>query len=86
MKEEVGIDIEKPVFLGWGQDNDFNHRSGRSAPRLLMFFHVKTSQKINVDPDEAEKHKWVSFDEMKGVENKEGGLTDFLKRNPRLKF
>ncbi len=86
MKEEVGLDIKNPVFLGWGQDHDFNHNSNKNRPRLLMFFHAKTDKEPAINPEESEEHKWVTIDEMKTEENKEGALKDFLKRNPDLKF
>ncbi len=49
-----------------------------------MFFHIKTDKKLTIDPEEAEEYKWVTFDELKNHENKEGALDDFFKRNPNL--
>jgi len=47
-----------------------------------MFFYVKTDKEIKLDPAEAEDSKLVTLDELKKIENKEGGLTDFFNRNP----
>jgi len=84
MQEEVGIKFQNPKFIGWGQDQQFLVSSKRETSRLLMFFHVKTSKTPNLDPAEAEQFKWVTLEEMKKINNKEGGLTDFLNRNPKF--
>ena len=49
-----------------------------------MFFHVKTSQELNLDPDEAEDFKWVTLDELKKIDNKEDALADLFERNKNL--
>jgi ADP-ribose pyrophosphatase YjhB (NUDIX family) len=79
MQEEIGIEIVNPQFLGWGQDADLNHISGKKIPRLLMFFHVKTDKELTINPEEAEDYKWVTIDEMKS-QDKEGALQDFWER------
>lgn len=86
MNEGLGIEIKEPIFLGWGQDSDHNYNRGRKVPRLLMFFHAKTDEGLTIDPTEAEEHKWVTLDEMRSEENKEGGLKDFFERNLDLKL
>lgn len=47
-----------------------------------MFFHVKTNEELVLDPDECEEFQWVTLDELKLIENKEGSLADFFQRNP----
>ena len=86
MEEEVGVKFENPKFLGYGQDHQYHVRDQKETSRLLMFFHVKTDKKLNIDPDEAEEYKWVTFEELKNHENKEGALTDFFNKNPKLKL
>ncbi len=82
MKEETGITFETPKFIGFGQDQQFYVRAQKETSRLIMFFHVKTNQEPKLNPNEAEEYKWVSLDELKKIENKEGALTDFFNRNP----
>ncbi len=84
MKEELGIEIESPKFIGWGQDNQYHFIRKVETSRLLMFFHVKTDKEITIDPGEADDHKWVTLEEMRKEQKKEGGLTDFFERNPDL--
>lgn len=86
MKEETGITFENPRFVGFGQDQQFHVRNQKETSRLIMFFHVKTNQEPKLDPDEAEQYKWVTLDELKKIENKEGALTDLFNRNPKLTF
>ena len=84
MKEETGLSFQNPRFIGFGQDQQFHVRDQKETSRLIMFFHVKTSQEPKLDPDEAEQHKWVTLDELKKIDNKEGALTDLFNRNPKL--
>ena len=86
MEEEAGVIVKNPVFLGYGQDHQFHVRDKRETSRLLMFFHVKINEEVTVDADEAEEFKWVEFEEIKNIENKEGGLTDFFSKNPDKKL
>ncbi len=86
MQEEVGITFYNPKFIGWGQDQQFHVKNQQETSRLLMFFHVTTDEEVRLDPDEAEDSRWVTLDELKVLENKEGALTDLFKRNPHLKF
>ncbi|MCK5582206.1 MAG: NUDIX domain-containing protein [Elusimicrobiales bacterium] len=81
MQEETGITFENPKFVGFGQDQQFHVAGQRETSRLIMFFHVKTNEEPKLDPNEAEDFKWVKFDDLKKIENKEGALTDFFKRN-----
>ncbi len=82
MKEETGIIFENPKFIGFGQDQQFHVLAQKETSRLIMFFYVKTNQEPELDPNEAEEHKWVSLDELKKIDNKEGALIDFFNRNP----
>jgi len=82
MEEETGVTFRSPKFVGWGQDQQFHVAGQRETSRLLMFFHVQLDGELNLDPDEAEDHKWVTIDELKSIENKEGALFDFFQRNP----
>ena len=82
MQEETGITFENLKFIGFGQDQQFHIRDQKETSRLIMFFYVKTNQEPKLDPDEAEQHKWVTLDELKKIDNKEGALTDFFNRNP----
>ena len=86
MQEEVGIKFQNPRFIGWGQDQQFHVRDKKETSRLLMFFHVKTTETPTIDPDEAEEFKWVTLEQMKKIKNKEGALTDFFRKNPNLKL
>lgn len=86
MKEETDIDIKDPVFLGYGQDNQYHVRGQRETSRLIMFFHVRTDSEPKVDPGEAEQHRWVTLDELRGIKDKEGALTDLFSRNPGLEI
>ena len=84
MQEETGITFENLKFIGFGQDQQFHIRDQKETSRLIMFFYVKTNQEPKLDPDEAEQHKWVTLDELKKIDNKEGALTDLFNRNPKL--
>ena len=86
MKEELGMDLENPLFLGYGQDQQIEHRKSQETSRLLMFFLLKTDKEdiVRPDPEEIEKHMWVPLEQIKELEDKEGGLTDFFERNPGL--
>lgn len=86
MKEELGMDLENPVFLGYGQDEQILIRDNKETSRLIMFFLLKTNQDdvTRADPGEIEKHMWVNLDELKELDDKEGALTDFFERNPGL--
>jgi 8-oxo-dGTP diphosphatase len=84
MKEETGLSFQNPRFIGFGQDQQFHVRDQKETSRLIMFFHVKTDQEPKLDPDEAERYKWVTFDELKKIKDKEGAITDLFNRNPKL--
>tara|TARA_Y100000310_G_scaffold345414_1_gene464723 strand:+ start:2928 stop:3188 length:261 start_codon:yes stop_codon:yes gene_type:complete len=84
MKEEIGINIQNPKFLGYGEDNQFHHRKNKKTSRLIMFFHVKINQEPTIDKDEADDFKWVTFDEIKNEQNKESALDDFFEKNPDI--
>ncbi len=86
MMEEAGIEVSDPKFLGYGQDHQYHVRDQRETSRLLMFFHVKADTEPKIDPDEAEQSKWVTLDEIKRLDEKEGALTDFFKRNPGIEL
>jgi 8-oxo-dGTP diphosphatase len=86
MREEIGLEVENPEFLGYGQDNQYHVRDQRETSRVLMFFHVRIDMEPRVDPGEAEQFKWATIEEIKGIENKEGGLTDFFKKNPGMRL
>ncbi len=84
MQEETGVRFENPKFIGFGQDQQFQVACQIETSRLIMFFHVKTDKELNLDPNEAEDSKWVTLDELKKIDNKEGALSDLFKRNPTL--
>lgn len=86
MKEEIGIEINNPQFVGWGQDHQYHVKDNKETSRLIMFFYVKIEDEPIIDENEAEKYKYVSWEELKRQSNKEGALTDFFKRNPELKL
>ncbi|MBD3209495.1 NUDIX hydrolase [Candidatus Woesearchaeota archaeon] len=86
MREELGITITNPSFLGFGQDMQYKHSKGRETCRLLLLFRATTDEELTLDPHEATEHKWVSITEMKNEQEKEGALTDFFKRNPDLQW
>ena len=81
MAEETGVVFKNPKFVGWGQDQQFHVAEQRETSRLRMFFHVRLDGELKIDHDEAEDHKWVTLDELKAIENKEGALFDFFQRN-----
>lgn len=84
MEEETGVKFENPEFVGWGQDQQFKVDDQLETSRLIMFFHVQFDHdhELKLDPAEAEDHKWVTIDELKCIENKEGALFDFFQRYP----
>ncbi|NUJ97166.1 NUDIX hydrolase [Candidatus Gracilibacteria bacterium] len=84
MQEEVGISFENPIFVGFGQDIQLYFIKQKETSRLILYFYVKTNEELIIDSDEAEEYKWVSIEEMKKIENKEGALNDFFKRNPNF--
>ncbi|MFH1432935.1 MAG: NUDIX hydrolase [archaeon] len=84
MAEETGLVFENPRFVGWGQDQQYHVREKKETSRLVMFFHVKTVKQPKLDPDEAEDFRWVTLDELKNIENKEGALRDLFYRNPDM--
>lgn len=84
MKEETGVVFDNPLFVGWGQDQQFHVAMQKETSRLIMFFHVKTNKELQLDPDEAEEFKWVTIPELKSLSNKEGALIDFFQRNPNF--
>ena len=86
IQEEVEIKIKDYKFIGYGQDHQYHIRAQRKCSRLLMFFHTKTDKELKIDPDEAEKTKWVSLEEMKQEKDKEGALTDLFNKNPELEI
>lgn len=86
MNEEVGIKFSDPKFVGWGQDQQFHVAAQLETSRLLMFFHVQTTQEPSLDPTEAEDFKWVTLAELKEIKNKEGALVDFFNRNPKFQI
>ncbi len=81
MREETRITFDNPKFVGFGQDQQFRVAGQRETPRLIMFFHVKTNKEPKLNSDEAEDFKWVTLDDLKKIENKEGALTDLFERN-----
>lgn len=82
MQEETGITFPNPKFLGWWQDSEFHVVKKYKTSRLIMFFHVKTSEEPHLDPEESLDHRWVTLEELKQIKNKEGALADFFQRNP----
>jgi len=84
MQEETGITFKNFKFLGFGQDQQLQVIKQKETSRLIMYYHVKTNREPVLDPDEAEDHRWVTFEELKNIENKEEGLKDLFKRNPNL--
>jgi ADP-ribose pyrophosphatase YjhB (NUDIX family) len=86
MKEETDITFENPKFIGFGQDQQFHIKDKKETSRLIIFFYVKTNKEIKLDPDEAEDFKWVTLDELKKIDNKEGALSDLFKRNKDLRY
>jgi nucleoside triphosphatase len=86
MKEETNIIFKNPKFIGFGQDQQFLIKNKKETSRLIMFFYVKTNEEIKLDPDEAEDFKWVTLDELKKIDNKEGAISDLFERNKNLKF
>ena len=81
MQEETNITFENPKFVGFGQDQQSHVKGQRETSRLIMYYHVKTDQEPKLDPDEAEDFKWVTLDELKNIDNKEGALKDLFERN-----
>lgn len=84
MQEETGETFENPEFVGFGQDRQYHVRGQRETSRLIMFFHVKTDKNIKVCFEESEQQKWVTLEELKKIDNKEGALTDLFRRNQDL--
>ncbi len=82
MEEEIGITVKNPRFLGYGQDNQHHFGKQKDTDRLLMFYHVKIKEEPTIDTSEADEHKWVTLDELKNINDKEGALTEFFEKNP----
>jgi len=82
MEEETGVNFKNPLFIGWGQDQQFHVAGQKETSRLIMFFHVTTNEELHLDSDEAEDYKWVTISELKSIDNKEGALFDFFQRHP----
>ena len=86
MREETGIKFENPKFIGWGQDQQFHVKKQKETSRLIMFFYLETDKELRLDPDEAEEHRWVTIEELKRINNKEGSLDDFFIKNSNIKL
>lgn len=84
MEEEIGLKLKVIKFLGYGQDNQYHARDKRDTSRLILFFFSEIKAEPVINKEEAEDFKWVTWEELKKHENKEGALEDFLKRNPGL--
>lgn len=84
MKEEIGLEIENPKFIGYGQDHQFHFIKNQETSRLLMFFHVKISKEPIVDRNEADEIKWVTLEELKMINNIEDGLKELFRKYPSL--
>ena len=84
MQEETNIIFENPKFIGFGQDQQPHLKNQTETSRLIMFYHVKTNEEPKFDPNEVEDSKWITFNELKEIENKEGALKDLFNRNPNL--
>ncbi|MBN1274933.1 NUDIX hydrolase [Candidatus Woesearchaeota archaeon] len=82
MKEELQLDITEPTFMGFGQDMQYKHSKGHETCRLLMFFHASITGEPVLDPHEASQSRWVTLEEMRQEEEKEGALADFFERRP----
>lgn len=77
MKEELGVEVEIQESLGFGQDWEVHVKKGKCSRLILYFLCSIKSGEINVDPDEALDHRWVTLDEMKQLEL-EGALNDLF--------
>ncbi len=86
MEEEIGLKIENPVFLGYGEDNEYSVVKKKKTSRLILYFHVKIDKEPTIDSGEAEEFKWLTFDELKDHEAIEGALVDFFNKNPDLRL
>ena len=86
MKEELNLDIQNPLFLGFGQDQQYHHVRGHNTSRLLLYYYVKTNEKLIIDKEEASDYKWIKLEELKNHENLEEGMIDLFKRFPDLKL
>lgn len=86
MQEEIGIKFKNSKFIGFGQDQQYHIKGQRETSRLIMYFHVKTNEEIKLDPDESDAFKWVTLDELKNIDNKEGALKNLFERNKNLKL
>jgi len=86
MKEEINIEAKNLKFLGFGQDLQYHFGHKENKSRVIMYFFVKVTGKVVVDKREALEYKWVSLNEIKKEKNKEGALTDFFKKYPKLKL
>ena len=82
MKEEAGVTLQNPQFLGYAQDHQFHVQRQAETSRFIMFFHAKITEEVTVDSEEAEEFKWVMWEELKTNDNKEGALTAFFKKHP----
>jgi len=88
IKEETGVTVKNPKFLGFGQDHQYHFKKHMETSRLILYFHEKVKEdiKIKLDPHEAEDYKWAALDEIKKIKDKEDALGEFFERNPELKL
>lgn len=84
MKEEIGILVSRPRFLGFGQDIVYHWKLKRNVARLILYYHVKITQEPRLDPREARDHRWVTVAQMKRMKKMEGAMKDFFRLNPKL--
>ena len=84
IKEELKINITEPIFLGYGEDNQYNYNLKHDTSRLVMYFLVNTKKPISLDKNEFSKYKWLTWSELKKHKNKEDSLRDFFSKNPNI--
>ncbi|MBL7662349.1 NUDIX hydrolase [bacterium] len=86
MKEELGVELKHPKFLGFGQDQQFHFRFNEKTSRVVMIFYAELSkgQELIIDPTEATDSKWVNLADLKAETEKEAAIDDFFRRNPHL--
>ena len=88
MEEEIGIEIGRLRFLGYGQDIIHHYPLKEEIPRLVMYFHttIQRDELLKIDCKEAESFKWVTLSELMSHENIEPAMLDFFEKKPAIKI
>jgi ADP-ribose pyrophosphatase YjhB (NUDIX family) len=80
MKEELGIDVDKVRFVGYGQDFREVKEKDAILSRTVLYFACECLDNISPDKKEVLECKWLSLQEIKQHPNLERAMTDLFTR------